>query len=954
MQTLRISSWGALALVSLSSLAARSAPTATQPQRHLPVAPSLVRDAESGRDKEDGLEADDPRARWQAEEALGRHGGAEQGWKLLEEARRERDRVGPSAGALVGAGGPRGAAGRIPGSAWINIGPAKADFEVNGAQYPAEDSGRARNILPHPTNPNILFMATAGGGVWKSFDGGLGWEPLTDRLGTTSVGSLAMDPSNPDILFLGFGDPFDVRVPGLVRSLDGGATWSDPVKLVGSYQVGTAPQIRTATSVRDLKVDPMNSMHLFAATDVGLFVSNDQGGTWTRVTLPELPGGTNTLFEMWSVGWVGPHTWLATGQGLDLAPAMPTGNPNIDTHAGLFRSTDDGATWTSLLGAFSSADQAVLGRTTVAVATSTTDAATTSRVYLLAANLDGSVQQDVYRSEDGGQTWTSLKVNKFRKPINPTYYESDLNVMHDQAWYNQAIAVDPKDPNTVYVGGNFATVRSLDGGSTWAVISDWLPGPQGLNIAYVHADMHTMAFGSDGSLYFGSDGGLFKSTNPQASDPNSVKFSYTLNEGLSTHLVYSVACALDTWPTSLQNFVFGGLQDNGSRLRVDGTTTFNQVNGGDGFDVSVSSNLNTAGNAPAVMMTSVAFGIASSTDGGNTFHQFQSGLQGPLPFAVRFAHDTAASDPATFLTFTDSTSSLTAQVLRSVNQGSWTNISGHLHWPSGATTVGFQTADNPPKQIGLHTLATHPAMAGLYGAASNRYTYVTTDNGANWTVGNQPKPAGSTAGSYDSTSLAFDATDTTGKTLFLTMGNSVLDDGITPVPDSFGHVFKSTDTGLNWTPLPGSAGGRLPNVPAQKIATDPSDPSTIYVGTNLGLYRSIDAGLSFQRFGTGLPLVEVTDFCIAPQNGVMTVSTFGRGFWSLDVGAAGNPAGLKGRGDLNYDLRIDGFDLIDLVGALGTTQASDGYRAEADLVGVVNAVDDADLTALLGKFGGQP
>ena len=964
MQTdrLRRSSWGALALLALLPVAARSATAESPPPRRIQVAPPLRGEADS--DAGNGFETDDPRARWQAQDALGLHTGAEARWKILEEARRERDRIGPSSPPpSSAASGRSAAASRVPGTAWINLGPTRADFEDNGGRYIAEDSGRARNILTHPSNPNILYMATAGGGVWKSYDGGAGWEPLTDRLGTTSVGTLAMDPSNPEILILGFGDPFDVQTPGLVRSLDGGATWSDPVFLKGTYQVSGAAQTRTATSVRDIKVDPLNSLHLIAATDAGLFVSNDQGATWTLAPLHDATGGTAAFFQMWSLGWVGPKTWLASGQGLDLS-AVAAGNPAVDHHAGLFRSIDDGVTWTWLVNKLPAADQAIVGRTTLAVSQSTTDSADTARVFLLAANVDGSAQQDVYRSEDGGQTWVSLKVNAQGRPTNPVFApgepgfdQRDLDVMHRQAWYNQAILADPTNPNAVYVGGNLTMVRSLDGGQTWSIISEWLPFAYNVTLAYVHADFHALALGIDGSLYAGSDGGIFKSTLPQAADPAAVAFSLTLNEGLVTHLIFSVACALDSWPTALQGFVFGGLQDNGSRLRVldpSPTTTFNQVLGGDGIGVSVSSSLNAAKTAPAIIMASTPGRVARSTDGGATFTRFETGLQGPIPFFVRFAHDTAAIDPATFLTFTDSGGSVTAQVLRSVAGGSWTNISGNLHWPKGQTTLGFQTPDSPPKQIGIHTLAAHPAVTGLYAAASNKFTYVTIDNGVNWTVGNQPMPSGSTAGTFDSTSIAFDPSDTSGQTIYLTQGAVVLDDGVTPVPDSFGHLLKSTDQGLTWTSLTGSGGTRLPNVPVQKIALDPSNPSTLYAGTDLGLYRSIDGGSSFQRFGTGLPLVKVTDVCIAPASGVMTVSTFGRGFWSLDIGAAGNPAGVRGKGDLNYDLRVDGFDLIDLVGAMGTTQASDGYRAEADLVGNLNAIDDADLTALLAKFGGQP
>src|SRR5207253_7753167 len=118
-------------------------------------------------------------------------------------------------------------------------------------------------------------------------------------------------------------------------------------------------------------------------------------------------------------------------------------------------------------------------------------------------------------------------------------------------------------------------------------LSDWLPA-QGITRPYVHADFHTFALASDGTFYAGTDGGLFRSPGPCASgdcsarvgDASTVTFTSTTNQGLTTHLIYHVACAQQGWPSALQGFVAGGLQDNGTRVRTTGTT-FDQVVGGD-------------------------------------------------------------------------------------------------------------------------------------------------------------------------------------------------------------------------------------------------------------------------------------------------------------------------------------------------------------------------------------
>src|SRR5947208_1740514 len=179
------------------------------------------------------VELDDPAARlratreWYGDDVAGRA-------RILDAARMERDRYAIGQG---GGGSRANALSATSGGAFVSLGPTRADFAVNGIQYSEIDSGRVRQILAHPMDPDVLFIATAGGGVWKTYTATAPtvlWEPLTDALGSTAVGTLAMDPSNPDILFLGFGDPFDVQQPGITRSTDGGGTWSAPAILTAT------------------------------------------------------------------------------------------------------------------------------------------------------------------------------------------------------------------------------------------------------------------------------------------------------------------------------------------------------------------------------------------------------------------------------------------------------------------------------------------------------------------------------------------------------------------------------------------------------------------------------------------------------------------------------------------------------------------------------------------------
>jgi hypothetical protein len=476
----------------------------------------------------------------------------------------------------------------------------------------------------------------------------------------------------------------------------------------------------------------------------------------------------------------------------------------------------------------------------------------------------------------------------------------------------------------------------------------------------VHADFHAFAIAVDGAFYAGTDGGIFRSTNARTGLVADVTFSYALNEGLVTHLVYNVACAPETWPANMQGWVTGGLQDNGTRVRVldsatgAGTTVFNQLLGGDGIGQAVSAG--TTGGVPDAFLASVEYGIYRSTDGGKNWSPFgtkdnKNGLVNPLPFFVRLARDEAASDPLvastqqTFLTFTSP-----AAVYRSINGGPWRDVSGKLHWQSPtAVTTGFTTPGNG-LPIGLRNITTHPRKAGVWGAVSNKFAYVTADEGVNWYVSVQPKPPGASGGAYAMTSIALDPTDLSGRTYYVTFAATVLDDQ-SPLPESFGHVLKTADGGATWLPLTGPG---LPFVPANVIKVDPNDPTVLYVGTSLGLYRSQNGGPWTRFGGDSLPLVDVEDVCISPASKRLTAATFGRGFWQISTDASASPAGVKGRGDTNFDLRIDGLDLIDLADAFSSTQASPMYRYQADMVGAENLVNDLDLTEMLARFGGQP
>jgi SAM-dependent methyltransferase len=480
-----------------------------------------------------------------------------------------------------------------------------------------------------------------------------------------------------------------------LKSKDGGATWSSPIKLVANYSFSGTSYTFTAGSVTDIKIDPANSQIVIVTTNKGLFRSTDAGTTYQHVPLVGA-ASADIYYWMWSAAYAGPHTWLVTGERLDITGKTTGGG------MGLWRSADDGATWTwngtALPGG--NADAAAAGRGTLSAALSTVQDVSSSRIYLLAGNkgssgaLSGDATRDVYRSDDGGKTFISLGVNASGRPSNSNPDQTDLNVLHAQAWYNQALLVDPGNPDTVFVGGDLAMIHSTNGGQSWSVLSDWLPAATLVKRPYVHADFHAFAMGIDGTFYAGTDGGIFLSSNARSGDVASVTFTSARNEGLVTHLIYNVACAPETWPADMQGWMAGGMQDNGTRVRKSSpttawTTTFDQLLGGDGIGCAVSAGA--ANGLPGTFLASTEGAVYRSFDGGHSWTKFTGGMANPPPFFVRIARDEMALEPDAFLTF-----SFPAAMYRSAAGSDWTDISGALHWSSPsqggpAVTNGFTT-----------------------------------------------------------------------------------------------------------------------------------------------------------------------------------------------------------------------------------------------------------------------
>jgi photosystem II stability/assembly factor-like uncharacterized protein len=572
---------------------------------------------------------------------------------------------------------------------WQSIGPTRAVKTQNGYQLNVTDSGRLRNILPHPTDPNTVYLLSSSGGIWKTsnFEAPYPtWVPITDKVITTSGGSAALGRS-PQTLYYGTGDPFDgIPLVGgkMLKTTDGGNTWSPFISL------------GTSGIVADIKVDTRGATDVvLVATDTGVFRSADGGNSYTQV----LNAGMAWSLARTSTGWLAtvatshyysPATLYFSPDGINWSPVSA---PNVTAGA---------------------------GRITLAVG-----APGDSVVYAFAAtSCDGTCsQKDLYRSSDGGSTWVALGLNN-KAPVNPNEENPTMNLMAGQGFYNHMIVVDQTDPtrNTVYLGGELNTAKTTDGGKTWRLMTNWLAQ---FGLPYAHADDHTATVSTAGGkkrVMIGTDGGLFLSYDEGST------WTDQKNTGLVDHLIYSMAT-----PGSDSKEVLIGLQDNGTRLRSGNTGVFNQSYGGDGFGVGYSQskyNVSALGSYvygdiyysqkdPNIQKkwTDPVFDDASCT--------YNGVYACDAYFVTPIATPSAAADPSGQVYFTNTAS----KIYRTSDAGaSWKPI---FNGTSGLTYVRGATHSVAVSPVDLN----HVAAVGPSGRI-----LITSDGGAHWAYSNTLVP----------------------------------------------------------------------------------------------------------------------------------------------------------------------------------------------------------------------
>ncbi len=719
---------------------------------------------------------------------------------------------------------------------------------------PTNVGGRVVDLVVDPTNPTTIYVAAAGGGIWKSTDEGMTFSSVWPAGNTQTMGALAMGSDGALWAGTGEANPAGGGMTyfgnGVYRSTDGGKTWQN-VGLTDSAAIGR------------IVVNPNNPNEVWVAAAGSIYTSSPQRGIYHTTD-----GG-----QTWQLALAPPNS---TTGGIDIAldPVNPDRvyaalwdhhrDPAARTYggvgSGLYRSGDDGATWTRLQNITTPlpsydraqtglASDATLGRIGVAVAP--TDP---NRVYVISGDTNG-FDKGFFVSNDGGDSFqTAGHANN-----EPLY----------QWWFGR-IWVDPGNENHVFVA-DVSLRQSFDGGQTWA------------SIGSVHADQHTMAWDpgtvsttdqSAERIYLGNDGGIYHTDSDGTTNSSWVHATYE-----PWNQSYHIAVAADN-----DNRLATGMQDNGSvrtwtptNPSPTDTSQFNAYGGGDGHYVAIDQT-----NAAIYYQCSQngnCGGFQDNSDGTQTRLRF-----GPKVGSTRFTADAPlVIDPTN-----PSVLYIGGNVLdRSTDHGAtWTQIS-----PSDPNDLpGPPPPEEEQDPVYANTYATISAIApATTNQDPNGYAstiYVGTDTGYLWKTADAGQTWTQQTGLPQLwvNSIAVDPANAD-RAWVAFSGFRTGDDG--------SHLYETTNGGATWT----SVSGILPNAPIEDVVFDHAS-NAIYVATDLGVFwaRVPPAGgghapptpLQWFRVGAGLPASPDMDLKINGSDTKLLAGTFGRGLWEVTLPTAKN------------------------------------------------------------------
>jgi photosystem II stability/assembly factor-like uncharacterized protein len=687
---------------------------------------------------------------------------------------------------------------------------------------PAATAGRIAAIdgVPGtPETPETVYVGGADGGVWRSRDGGTTWKPVFDEQ-TQSIGAIAVDPQQPKTVWVGTGESWTRNSVSIGDGVYRSSDGGDSWEHLG---------LDKSERIARIVVDPRASAvvwvcatgHLWSANEErGVYKTTDGGKSWKRVLSVDAATGCSDLA-------VDPQDSRILYAGMWQFRRTPWSFRSGGAGSGLYKSTDGGETWRRLDQGLPAGEK---GRIAVAVAP--------SRAAVVYALVE-SKHTALYRSDDTGETWHEVN-SSFNIQVRPFYFAR--------------IVVDPADFNYVYKPGLNLTI-STDGGKTFT-------SPFGGGFfSSVHGDMHALWINprNPQELFLGTDGGVYASADRA--------HSWRFVKALPLAQFYQVAYD-EKWPYN----VYGGLQDNGSWMGPSrgfagiGNRDWRNIGGGDGFWAFPDHG------DPDIIYSEYQGGHASrirlSTGEAKEIR--------PLPEAGDPEYRYSWNTPLYASPTQPSTLYIGAQFLfRSRDRGdSWEKISPDLTTNDRSKqeqgTSGGLTVDNSSAETHttIYAVAESPKDSNLiWVGTDDGNLQLTRDGGKSWTnlVKNVP---GLPAGTWVS---RIEAGHQDAGTAYVTFDNHHNGDMKT-------YAYRTADFGRSWTPLAeGLAAGY-----AHVLREDLENPRLLFLGTELGLYISIDGGAHWARFTGGFPKVAVRDIAIHPREGDLIIATHGRGIYILD------------------------------------------------------------------------
>ena len=739
---------------------------------------------------------------------------------------------------------------------------------------PKNISGRATDIaVADRKEGRRIYAAYATSGLWMSDDNET-WQPIFDDMPSTSIGDIAVAPTNPDILWVGTGEANIFRASmagtGIYKSTDGGKSFTH----MGLTDTQTIGRILVHPTNADV-VYVAASGHEWTDNEMrGVFKTTDGGRTWNKI-LYKSPrtGAWDLVMDPANPDVVYASMW----QRVRRKWSDPRVEPGY-TEGGVFKTTDGGKTWADASAGlpaspFRGRIGIDLARSNPKVLYALVDNYEPGRpplenerdAYGRPINESRIKSAEVYRSDDAGASWKKVSDSgEFMTNHSGTY-----------GWVFGQIRVDPTDENRVYSMGLSLNV-STDGGKTFAVFA---------NSRSIHSDHHGLWIDPRNPqvIYSANDGGFY------STGDHGKTWKFAVSAGGAQFYNVVVDNSSPAW-------IYGSIQDIGSRRgRLDlsqgrdriAAVDFEGAPGGEGSHQAVDPK------NPNLVYSHTFYGRFERHDlgvappaGGR-----RGGGQGCDAQARRSAQGQQNQAPATtgpqrVTCIQPKEENLRAQwmapvalsphdsntvylgyqsVFRSTNRGdSWEKISPDLTSNDPSQMLPKSSSEIPYQTI--TALEESPRVKGLiYAGTDDGKLHVTTDAGKSWTDLTARVPSKK----WYSRVIPSRHAD---QTLYVTQRGRE-DDDFAP------YIYKSSDGGKTFT----SIASNIPAGPVNVVREDPREPNTLYVGTDFGAFMSTDGGKRWHVLGGNLPSTQVSDIAYQERDNVIVISTYGRGIWAMDA-----------------------------------------------------------------------